>query len=151
MEKYIGKNPLKRSLIVGIVFLFLSTTCIPVFASEGKPEITRLDTVLEIEDVRAGIGKITAEIKNVGEQPANNVSWVISLVPKSGVGIPGWGYFEGVIPTINPQETSLIESSDFLIGFGFYDLTISAECDSSHLIETGYTVFIFLFFIFIFK
>ena len=29
-----GKNPLKRSLIVGIVFLFLSTTCIPVLASE---------------------------------------------------------------------------------------------------------------------
>jgi len=29
MEKPIGKNPLKRSLIVGIIFLFLSTTCIP--------------------------------------------------------------------------------------------------------------------------
>ena len=34
-----GKNPLKRSLIVGIVFLFLSTTCIPVLASEEKPDL----------------------------------------------------------------------------------------------------------------
>jgi len=34
-----GKNPLKRSLIVGIVFLFLSTTCLPVLASEGKPDL----------------------------------------------------------------------------------------------------------------
>ena len=32
-----GKNILKRSLLVGIVFLFLSTTCIPVLANEGKP------------------------------------------------------------------------------------------------------------------
>jgi len=35
-----GKNTLKRSLIVGIIFLFLSTTCIPVLASEGKPSST---------------------------------------------------------------------------------------------------------------
>jgi len=34
-----GKT-LKRSLIVGIVFLFLSTVCIPVLASEGKPSST---------------------------------------------------------------------------------------------------------------
>jgi hypothetical protein len=32
MEENMGKNPLKRSLIVGIVFLFLSTTCLPVLA-----------------------------------------------------------------------------------------------------------------------
>jgi hypothetical protein len=34
-----GKNPLKRSLIFGIVFLFLSTTCLPVLAGEGKPDL----------------------------------------------------------------------------------------------------------------
>lgn len=33
-----GKT-LKRSLIVGIIVLFLSTTCIPVLASEGKPDL----------------------------------------------------------------------------------------------------------------
>jgi O-antigen/teichoic acid export membrane protein len=39
MEENMGKYPLKRSLIVGIIFLFLSTTCIPVLASEGKPDL----------------------------------------------------------------------------------------------------------------
>ena len=33
-----GKNTLKRSLIVGIVFLFLSTACQSILASEGKPD-----------------------------------------------------------------------------------------------------------------
>jgi len=147
----------RKWLAVGIILLFIGTCIIPAIAqnieksslltSRETPEITRLDTVLEIEVVRTGIGKITAEIKNVGEEQATNVSWFISLPTH----IPGRWYFEGVIPTINPQETSLIESSDFLIGFGLYGLTISAECESSHLIEIEYTVFLFLFLIFILK
>jgi len=34
-----GKNPLKRSIIVGIVFLFLSTACLPVLANEELPDL----------------------------------------------------------------------------------------------------------------
>jgi len=41
-----GKNTLKRSIIVGIVFLFLSTTCLPVLASEGKPDLVIEDIFL---------------------------------------------------------------------------------------------------------
>jgi len=153
----VGNSIVRKCLTVGIILLFVGTYIIPTNAkniekssspvSKGNPEITRFDTVLEIENVRGGIGKITAKIKNIGEQPANNVSWSISLPTV----IPGRWYFEGVIPTINPQNTSFIESSDFLIGFGLYDLTISAECESSHRIETEYTVFLFLLFVYIFR
>jgi len=41
-----GKNPLKRSLIVGIILLFLSTVCLPVLASEGKPDLIIEDMVI---------------------------------------------------------------------------------------------------------
>jgi len=34
-----GKNILKRGLIIGIVCMFLSTTYIPVSANEGKPDL----------------------------------------------------------------------------------------------------------------
>ena len=40
MEENMGKNTLKRSIIVGIVMLFLSITCLPVLANEGKPDLT---------------------------------------------------------------------------------------------------------------
>jgi len=65
-----GKNPLKRSLIVGIVFLFLSTTCIPVLASEGKPDLI----VQSVNIVPAGDSgmdfEAIAEIKNIGDSDA---------------------------------------------------------------------------------
>ena len=42
-----GKNTLKRSLIVGIIFLFLSTTCLPIVnASEEKPDFVIDDIFL---------------------------------------------------------------------------------------------------------
>jgi hypothetical protein len=60
-----GKNPLKRSLIVGITFLFLSTTCLPVLASEGKPDLI-------IEDLLIFPGhypfeeEFRCQVKNIG-------------------------------------------------------------------------------------
>lgn len=60
-----GKNPLKRSLIVGIVFLFLSTACLPVLANEEKPDLI-------IEDIVIGPGdtpyeqELSCRVKNIG-------------------------------------------------------------------------------------
>ncbi len=65
-----GKNPLKRSIIVGIIFLFLSTTCLPVLASEEKPDLI----VQSVNIVPAGDSgmdfEAIAEIKNVGNSDA---------------------------------------------------------------------------------
>ena len=38
MEKYVGKT-LRRSLIVGIIMLFLSSMCLPVLATEELPDL----------------------------------------------------------------------------------------------------------------
>jgi hypothetical protein len=61
-----GKT-LKRSLIVGIIFLFLSTTCIPVLASGGKPDLSieRFDFV-PVGDSQT-ITYATVKVKNIGD------------------------------------------------------------------------------------
>jgi len=41
-------KPLKMSLIISIVVLFLSTACLPVLASEGKPDLITVDDNEEI-------------------------------------------------------------------------------------------------------
>jgi hypothetical protein len=62
-----GKNTLKRSLIVGIVFLFLSTTCIPVLAGEGLPDLS----IERFDFVPVGDPQIntyaTVKVKNIGD------------------------------------------------------------------------------------
>jgi hypothetical protein len=65
------KNILKGSIIVGIVMLFLSTACLPVLASDRKPDLI----VESIGFVPHGDGPFppqiaAAEIKNVGDATA---------------------------------------------------------------------------------
>lgn len=59
-----GKNTLKRSIIVGIVFLFLSTTCLAVLASEEKPDLIIVDIVTK--PVYPEEDKYLCRVKNVG-------------------------------------------------------------------------------------
>ncbi len=60
-----GKT-LKRSLIVGIIALFLSTSCLPVLASEGKP-----DLIIESMGFLLYDKPLTyATVKNVGDAEA---------------------------------------------------------------------------------
>jgi hypothetical protein len=76
MEENMGKYPLKRSLIVGIIFLFLSTTYIPVLASEGKPDLIVASMSFspygdsETEIVAA------ATIKNIGDTKATGTLYL---------------------------------------------------------------------------
>jgi len=72
MKKPIGKNTLKRSIIVGIVFLFLSTVCLLVVASEEKPDLT-IDEIYVYVSPGGGRGPsrereyIRCNFSNIGE------------------------------------------------------------------------------------
>ena len=57
----------KKCLAVGIILLFLSTTCIPVLASDGKPDLI---------------------IEGLGTRPANTPphNWVYCVVKNIGTG-----------------------------------------------------------------
>ena len=69
MEKSLGKT-FKQSVIVGIIMLFLSIACLPVLASEGKPDLI----VESINIVPSGDSGFEfdsiAEIKNIGNSDA---------------------------------------------------------------------------------
>ena len=63
-----GKNTLKRSLIVGIVFLFLSTACLPVLASEEKPDFIIDDIFLWPSDYPYEY-HFEYSLRNIGDSP----------------------------------------------------------------------------------
>jgi len=61
---------MKRTIIVGIVFLFLSTTCLPVLASEGKPDLI-VDGIGRVPEPDYNLYSIVVNIKNIGNETAN--------------------------------------------------------------------------------
>ena len=123
-----GKNTLKRSLIVGIVFLFLSTTCIPVLASEGKP-----DLIVENITIEPGSMIFTevcyCTIKNIGDAPTGDVIEVKLIVKRKPFGIfpplftvytgSGEHYIGGPLnPGVSTQLT--LVDCELLPTFGFF-------------------------------
>ena len=81
-----GKNPLKRSLIVGIIFLFLSTTCIPVLASEEKPDLIVSDIHPKWGDGPMVLG-ITSEIGNIENVTVNGTLHIHFIARRMVFGI----------------------------------------------------------------
>ncbi len=68
-----GKT-LKRSLIVGIIFLFISTTCIPVLASEEKPDLI-VEQIGRAWDNQFN-DLVYATIRNIGTEKAEGDIYV---------------------------------------------------------------------------
>ncbi|MBE3141332.1 MAG: hypothetical protein IMZ53_12230 [Thermoplasmata archaeon] len=67
-----GKNILKRGFIIGVVCMFLSTTCLPIVnASDGKPDliIEGLGTIQADDFIH---NKVYCVVKNIGSENANN-------------------------------------------------------------------------------
>jgi hypothetical protein len=64
MEKPMGTT-LKRSLIVGIIIMFLSTTCLPVLASEELPDLIIEDLVIS-PGHQPGDEEYWLKLKNIG-------------------------------------------------------------------------------------
>jgi hypothetical protein len=74
MKNPIGKT-LKRGLIVGIVFLFFSTVCLPVVAIEELPDLIVEKFYMEFwPDDWDGYWWVMAKIKNIGN--ASTIEWV---------------------------------------------------------------------------
>jgi len=61
----------RKCLAVGIILLFLSTTCIPVLASDEKPDliIIGLGTIQADDFIH---NKVYCVVKNIGSENANN-------------------------------------------------------------------------------
>ncbi|KYK23709.1 hypothetical protein AYK21_02190 [Thermoplasmatales archaeon SG8-52-2] len=87
----------------------------PIYIA-GGPE-------LEIDIIKGGLFKVNTKIKNVGDLPAKNVTWNISL--EEGTLILD-GENNGIIDSIPVGEEVTI-SSNIIIGFGKTDVRVNAE------------------------
>jgi len=70
-----GKNILKRGLIIGIVCLFLSTTCIPVLANVGKPDLI-VSSIYRDRIPDTPNYCVYAVIKNIGTETATGTFYL---------------------------------------------------------------------------
>lgn len=80
------EKPMGKTLIVGIVMLFLSTACLPVLASEGKP-----DLIIEQITIQPGSMIFTQEcyctIKNIGNATSSDEIEIQLIVKRKPLGI----------------------------------------------------------------
>jgi hypothetical protein len=129
-EKPMGKT-LKRSLIVGIVMLFLSTVCLPVLASEGKPDFVIEDIFLWPSDFPMEY-HFEYRVKNIGDAPIYNfqlitniqIRWlVLGIIPLFSIYLTTQ---DGLVGRLLPNETINIPfiSCDALPKFGSYRFSL---------------------------
>lgn len=102
---------------------FSTTTISGVLYNDGdvsfEPKIS--EPLIEIESINGGFG-IDATITNIGEVPANNIEWNIDLEGLIFLG----KQTSGIIESLEPGEKVEIHS-DFLLGFGPIDITVTAD------------------------
>jgi hypothetical protein len=122
-----GKNTLKRSLIVGIVFLFLSTACLPVLANEEKPDLI-IEDLLILPGSHPREENFICLVKNVGNisTPSNKALDITVTVRWKTLGIlplfPIQKFTAGVTGSLAPGETVNIAFATTyrMPYFGFY-------------------------------
>ena len=144
-----GKNILKRSLLVGIVFLFLSTACLPVLASEGKPDlvVTRIRPDFHDAPVTTGIA---CEVRNIGDAPAVGSIDVRLIVRKGIFGfIPVYNKMSSeTTDGLNPGDKMIITFSYIPNSIGFYkfktDINVDNKIDESNSFNNIHRTFYFI-------
>jgi hypothetical protein len=96
---------MKRTIIVGIVFLVLSTTCLPVLASEGKPDLIVEVIGFTRKDVYSPVVAY-ATIENIGNATIENGTFYLEYVFTRMV--------LGIIPIITRNDTVWIQMNGSL-------------------------------------
>ena len=114
------------------IVLLLSLTCLsPVISSN---EIS--DTVLEISSIKGGLGSVSADIKNIGNEVAEDIVIIISvnggifgnidvLKECSGCSSCGTTLAPGAIKTESTLEAT------FIIGLGSVDITVTSSASNA--------------------
>ena len=123
-----GKNTLKRSIIIGIIFLFLSTMGLPVLASEEKPDLI-IEDLLILPGHQPGEEEFRCRVKNVGDASTPSDKFIditvtlrwktFGLLPL----IPVRKFTASAANSLAPGETNNIPFaySDSMPIFGFYE------------------------------
>lgn len=134
------KKPLIGVSICAVVLLFLSTTCIPVLASEEKPDLIIEDIFLWPSDFPMEY-HFEYRVKNIGDAPIYNfqlitniqIRWlVLGIIPLFPIYLTTQ---DGLVGRLLPNETINIPfiSCDALPKFGSYRFSLTVN--PSNIIE----------------
>jgi hypothetical protein len=102
-------------------------------------------TKLDIGYISDGLFNIKAEIKNIGKYPALQVNWSITIRGRLGLIYKKWS---GEIKVINPDKSEKV-TTGFILGFGKYNITVTAEAFNAPKVSKSINGWIFFYFIFI--
>lgn len=107
--------------------------------SEGAP-------ILIIENIKGKFNKITADIKNIGDQNARSVNWSISV--EGGLLKRIDLYSTGTITTLSVQSITTVITDRIPLGFGRLDITVIVEASGIEAVTKtaqGFKLFFFVF------
>ena len=97
----------------------------------------------QIEHVRGGLGKIHAKISNLFGKDLQNITWNIFVVPNGGFFTFDENSTNGTISVLKANETASIETTGFLRGLGFIQLSVTAKVgtETSTKVGNGFILF----------
>ncbi len=101
-----------------------------------------LGPVLKIEQIVGGFWKIGAEITNVGDYNATNVTWAIYYQKATSPILFG----KGTISTLHPETTEYVYKIKPLFGLGWFNIKVDVEWKHT---SADKTIKAFIFFIYI--
>jgi C1A family cysteine protease len=104
-------------------------------------------TKLNIAEVTGGFLTVFSQIKNTGLVTAKNVTWEISVIggSKNPLNITT----EGILPTLEENETRILSTDKNIIGFGKVTIIVSTQAQNAELVTQRMQGYVFLFFVFI--
>jgi len=132
----------KKLLITTLLIAILLASTVQVEGSQNNDT-----TTLEITDIRGGIFKVTADIKNTGNITAEN--FTITLSVKGGIlnkinisqECSGCGHCGTTIPPGQIKSESTRESG-IIFGFGKINIIVTAEAENADLVTKEATGFV---------
>lgn len=105
---------------------------------EGTPQLV-------IENIRGRINKVSADIKNIGDQEAKTINWSISVT--GGILKRIDLRSTGIINALSTKSMITVMTERIPLGFGRLEITITIEASGSSPVAQTAHGFKFLFFV----
>jgi outer membrane protein assembly factor BamB len=117
-----------------------------VFIASPSGKIFAFEDELKIGEIEGGIARVSAEIKNTGNNNLTDVDWSISLsggiFDKINISI------NGNIETLEGHTIEMVKASP-VIGLGDIEITVTASTADTNTLKKTINGFVFLFFVII--
>jgi hypothetical protein len=100
---------------------------------------------LAIENIRGRINKISADIRNIGDQDAKSINWSISVT--GGILKRIDLRSTGTLNTLSKESVSTVITDRIPLGFGRLEITVTVDVSGGEPVTQTAQGFKFLFFV----